>query len=204
MNKALWGQIPFQEDEYLLESVRNQHINASSFVAYDERFFEIIGPDATVEQLQVLPFQVHEAPCHIPGQSQLFFTEWGPPGGENGTHDYQYLLDLKTNNMTVLRTDPPTTNVHGCVYHKDLLYVVTDGGPDETPYLASIDPVTWKRTTLLNNYYAQPFISFNDLEVDREGNFYLTDSFSGWVSHRIHKERSFCLAGSLTGLRDVI
>ncbi|KAH7312318.1 AkeP protein [Stachybotrys elegans] len=158
----------------------NKHINASSFVAYDERFFDIIGPDATVEQLQVLPFQVHEAPCYIPEQSQLFFVEWGPPGGDNGTHDYQYLLDLKTNNLTKIRTIPPTSNVHGCVYHKGSLHVVTDGGPDETPYLATINPNSWERKTILNNYYGRPFISFNDLEIDGEGNYYLTDSLSGW------------------------
>lgn len=25
-------------------------------------------------------------------------------------------------------------------------------------------------------------MSFNDLEMDQEGNYYLTDSYSGWVS----------------------
>jgi hypothetical protein len=59
--------------------------------------------------------------------------------------------------------------------------VVTDGGPDETGYLASIDPKTWERKTLLNNYYERPFIGFNEIEMDREGNYYLTDSLSGWV-----------------------
>ncbi|KAL2068652.1 hypothetical protein VTL71DRAFT_14989 [Oculimacula yallundae] len=161
-------------------AIINKHINASSFVAYDQRFFDIIGPDASVEQLLVLPFQVHEAPCYIPEQSKLFFVEWGPPGGNNGTHDYQYLLDLKTNNLTILRTNPPTFNVHGCVYRDGKLHVVTDGGPNETPYLATIDPTTWERKTILNNFYGRPFISFNDLEIDREGNYYLTDSLSGW------------------------
>ncbi|KAI9148148.1 AkeP protein [Paramyrothecium foliicola] len=158
----------------------NEHINQTSFVAYDQRFFDLIGPNATVEQLQMLPFQVHEAPCHIPEKSQLFFVEWGPPGGENGTHDYQYVLDLKTNNLTTVRTNPPTYNVHGCVYQKGKLHVVTDGGPNETPFLATVDPNTWERKTILNNYYGRPFISFNDLELDSQGNYYLTDSFSGW------------------------
>ncbi|KAK4890174.1 hypothetical protein LTR27_011056 [Elasticomyces elasticus] len=158
----------------------NEHVNQSSFVAYDERFFDIIGPDATVEQIQVLPFQVHEASCYIPETGQLFFIEWGPPGGINGSHDWQYLLDVKTNNLTRIQTNPPTWNVHGCVYHNGKLHVVTDGGPDETPYLATIDPYTLERKTILNNYFEQPFISFNDLELDREGNYYLTDSYSGW------------------------
>ncbi|KAK1967054.1 hypothetical protein LY78DRAFT_746723 [Colletotrichum sublineola] len=160
----------------------NQHINQTSFVAYDERFFDIIGPEATVEQLQVLPFQVHEAACYIPEKSLLFFVEWGPPpGGENGTHDWQYILDVRTNNLTKIRTNPPTFNVHGgCVYQNGKLHVVTDGGPNETAYLATIDPKTWERKTVLNNFYERPFMSFNEIEMDREGNYYLTDSDSGW------------------------
>ena len=163
-----------------LTSRSNEHINQSSFVAYDERFFDIIGSSATVEQLQELTFQVHEAPCYIPSLHSLFFVQWGPPGGgENGGHDYQYLLDLTTNNLTEVRTDPPSWNVHGCVYRNNLLHIVTDGGPNETAYLATIDPETWKRTTLLNTFYERPFMSFNDLEMDRAGNYYLTDSYSG-------------------------
>ncbi|KAK2030781.1 AkeP protein [Colletotrichum zoysiae] len=159
----------------------NQHINQTSFVAYDERFFDIIGSEATVEQLQVLPFMIHEAPCYIPEQSLLFFVEWGPPPeGGNGTHDWQYVLDVRTNNLTKIRTNPPTYNVHGCVYQNGKLHVVTDGGPDETAYLATIDPVTWERKTVLNNFYERPFMSFNEIEMDREGNYYLTDSDSGW------------------------
>ncbi|KAK8080229.1 hypothetical protein PG997_008047 [Apiospora hydei] len=137
-------------------------------------------PDATIEQLQVLPFQIHEAPCYIPEKSQLFSVEWGAPGGRNSEHDYQYLLDLKTSNLTTIRTNPPTRNLHGCVYCKGRLHVVADGGPHETEYLATIDPATWERTTILNNLEEQPFISLNDLDMDREGNYYMTNSLSGW------------------------
>lgn len=158
-------------------------MNATSVVAYDERFFEIIGPGATVTQLLTLPFQVHGAPCYIPSLHSLFFVEWGPPGGNtpNGGHDYQYLLNLTTNTLEIIRTNSPTWNIHGCVYQNDLLHIVTDGGPEGTAYLATIDPASnWTRTTLLNNFYQRPFISFNDLELDGEGNYYLTDSYSGW------------------------
>ena len=36
--------------------------------------------------------------------------------------------------------------------------------------------------TALNNYYEQPFISFNDLEMVREGNYYLAGPVSGHVT----------------------
>ncbi|KAK7956515.1 uncharacterized protein PG986_005737 [Apiospora aurea] len=99
----------------------------------------LLGPDTTIEQLQVLSFQIHEAPCYIPEKSQLFFVEWGAPGGENSEHDYPYLLVLKTSNLT-----------------------------------------TMDRTTILNKHEEQPFIGLNDLDMDREGNYYMRKSLSGW------------------------
>ncbi|KAI0537734.1 calcium-dependent phosphotriesterase [Xylaria digitata] len=161
----------------------NQQLNETDFVAYDSRFFDFIGPNATVKKVINLSHQTHEAPCLVPGTKDLFFAEWGPPGGENGAHDYQYLLDTETRELRNLTTDPPTVNAHGCVAYNGDLYVVTDGGPSESAYFAKIDPKTWKRTTLLNHYYEQPFGAFNDLEVDNNGNFYLTDSRSGSFRH---------------------
>lgn len=73
-------------------------------------------------------------------------------------------------------------NLHGCVYNKGKLHVVTDGGPHGTGYLASIDPSTRERTTILNNHNEQPFISFKDLDLDREGYYDLADSLSICVS----------------------
>jgi hypothetical protein len=110
--------------------------------------------------------------------------EWGPPGGVNGTHNWQYLLNTHNNTLRKFQTDPPTYNAHGCVIWEGQLYVVTDGyGKMETGQLVRIDPATWKRTTILNNYHGQPFLGFNDLDVDSNGNFWLTDSKSAYVSH---------------------
>jgi gluconolactonase len=156
-------------------------LNSSDFVAYDERFFDIVGPNAKVEHIQQLDIRSHEAPCLVPGTDLLFFVEWGPREEGYGQHGWQYLLDIRKNVLQTVITSPPTFNVHGCVTFNDSLYVVTDGSLNETGYLARIDPSNWKRTTLLNNYYEQPFGGFNDLAMDSEGNFYLTDSKSGWV-----------------------
>ncbi|KAL4734486.1 hypothetical protein BDV11DRAFT_212738 [Aspergillus similis] len=157
------------------------YLNTTEFVAYDRKFFDIIGPDATIEHVQKLAFQSHEAPCYIKDTDQLFFVEWGPPGGENGTHSWQYLLDVKTNELRGITTDPPTYNAHGCVIYDGSLYVVTDGyGDEQSGQLVKINPSTLKMEVLLNNFLVQPFGGFNDLEIDPQGNFYLTDSKSGW------------------------
>ncbi|KAJ5103656.1 hypothetical protein N7532_004185 [Penicillium argentinense] len=157
------------------------YVNTTDFVAYDKRFLEIIGVDATIEHVQPLAFQSHEAPCYIPDTRQLLFVEWGKPDGDDGIHSWQYLLDVENNTLRKITTDPPTYNVHACVNFQGQLYGVTDGyGDSETGSLVQIDPQSWKATTLLNNFLGQPFGGFNDLEVDPEGNFWLTDSKSGW------------------------
>ncbi|KAL4930293.1 SMP-30/gluconolactonase/LRE family protein [Aspergillus undulatus] len=157
------------------------YANKTEFVAYDSKFFNIIGPDATIEHVQELAFQSHEAPCYLKDTNQLFFVKWGPPRGDNGTHPWQYLLDLDTNELIKIRTNPPTYNAHGCVYYNHSTYVVTDGyGDKQSGQLVRIDPRTLKQETLLNNFLVQPFAGFNDLEIDPRGNFYLTDSKSAW------------------------
>lgn len=169
-----------------MTAASNDKVNNTSFLAYDDRFFGLLGPNVSIERVHELQYQTNEAACYMPDKSRLFFVEWGPPGGDNGTHDYQFMLDTKTNEVTQIKTDPPTANVHGCVYFNGTLNIVTDGGTgsgyNETAYLAHIDPDTLKRTTILNNYYQRPFMGFNDLEMDAEGNYYLTDSRSGYVS----------------------
>ncbi|KAJ4394362.1 hypothetical protein N0V93_003579 [Gnomoniopsis smithogilvyi] len=165
----------------------NQVLNGTDFIAYDPKFFDLIGPNATIERVQELPFQVHEASCFNPETRQLFFSEWGPPGGINGSHSWQYLLDTDTNTLRNITTNPPTWNAHGCVFYKGAYHVVTDGGPNNTGLLTKIDPGTLTSTPLLNNYYQQPFIGLNDIDIDEDGNYWITDDRYGWgfgvISH---------------------
>ncbi|KAG7055968.1 AkeP protein [Colletotrichum scovillei] len=159
---------------------RNAFLNTTNFIAYDEKFMHLLGPKAKIQQVQKLASQSHEAPCFNKETKELFFVEWGPPGGDNGTHSWQYLLDTKNNTLRKITTTPPTLNAHGCVYYHGAYHVVTDGSHDETGALIRIEPTTLERTVLLNNYYEQPFAGLNDLEIDSYGNFWFTDSKSGW------------------------
>ncbi|KAL2202217.1 hypothetical protein CC79DRAFT_1345291 [Sarocladium strictum] len=137
-------------------------LNTTDFIAYDERFFDIIGPKAQVQHIETLAYQTHEAPCYI-------------------SKTKQYLCDTETETLSKIQTDPPTYNAHGCVVYKDELYVVTDGyGSNETGQLVKIDSTTWKREIVLNNYHGQPFLGFNDLDIDSDGNFWSTDSKSAY------------------------
>ncbi|KAL1632905.1 hypothetical protein SLS56_003190 [Neofusicoccum ribis] len=72
--------------EVPLSSVSNTLVITTDFIAYDKRFFDIIGPNATVTHVQNLTFQTHEAPCFNPNTKELLFVKWGPPGGHDGAH----------------------------------------------------------------------------------------------------------------------
>lgn len=64
---------------------------------------------------------------------------------------------------------------------------MTDGSHNETASLNKIDPVTFEVTRLLNNLYGVPFQGLNDIEVDADGNFWITDDHYGWVSEHVSR-----------------
>ncbi|KAF2248078.1 hypothetical protein BU26DRAFT_392479, partial [Trematosphaeria pertusa] len=165
----------------------NEYLNETDFIAYDPRFFDIIGSQAKVEHIHQLAYQTHESPCYNAATKTLFFTEWGLPGGDNGTHPWQYLLHTLNNTLTKIQTQPPTVNAHGCVINNGTMYVVTDGdGDKETGALVKINPSSFAKEVILNNYYTQPFLGFNDLDIDSNGNFWLTDSKSAYARKPLH------------------
>lgn len=164
----------------------NEVLNDTNFIAYEERYFALLGANVKVSKVVNLSFQNHEAACFNPATKELFFTEWGPRGKENDNnpiHTWQYLLDTNNNTLRNITTDPPIANAHGCVVYKDMFYIVNDGSSNETAAIYKVDPQALKRTTLINKYYQQPFIGFNDLEIDPDGNIWVTDSKSGWVRY---------------------
>lgn len=157
---------------------RNKFLNTTNFVAFEDSFFDIIGPNAKVEHVITLPIDInHEAARYVPEQNALFFTSWG------FDHSWQYLLDTTTLQLKNITTDPPTLNAHGCVYYQGSLHIATDSGlPGHYASIVQVNATTLKAKTLINNFYQQPFLGFNDLDIDPNGNFWITDSYYAWVS----------------------
>lgn len=154
----------------------NDHLRQTNFVAFDDRFFNIVGPDAKVEKIMISdPEQSQEAPCYLEKTNQIFFAEWGY------NHAWQYLLDADTNELMNVTTDPPTLNAHGCVYRDGYMYLATDGGNGVPASIIKVDVTTLKAETVINNFYQQPFSGFNDIDMDANGNLWVTDSISAWV-----------------------
>lgn len=80
-------------------SLSEERLNTTKFIAYDFKLFDILGVVVTTEHVAELAYQTHEAACLIPGTGMLFFVEWGPSGGDDGVHDWQYVLDTSTNEV---------------------------------------------------------------------------------------------------------
>lgn len=161
----------------------NEHLSETNFVAFDESFFDIIGPDAKVEQILVSdPEQSQEAPCYVESTNQVFYAEWGY------NHAWQFLLDAETDELKNITTDPPTLNAHGCVYRDGFMYLATDGGEGLPASIVKVDAETLEAETLFNNFYQQPFLGFNDIDMDTNGNIWVTDSISAWVSPEVPPE----------------
>lgn len=55
-----------------------QHIRAADFIAFDDAFFDVVGPEARVERIQSFPpdlQKVHEAPIYIAGTNELLYSD---------------------------------------------------------------------------------------------------------------------------------
>ncbi|KAF7185805.1 hypothetical protein HII31_12907 [Pseudocercospora fuligena] len=156
----------------------NAYFNNTDFVAFAPTFLDLIGPNAKIDHIWDASSNTsHEASCFVPELNSLFFASWG------FNHDFQYLLHAETGELRNITTSPPITNAHGCVYYNGHLYVATDGGAGTYASVYKVDPMTLNATAILNNFYQQPFLGFNDLDIDPNGNIWLTDSISAWVNY---------------------
>ncbi|KAJ4295140.1 hypothetical protein N0V90_007150 [Kalmusia sp. IMI 367209] len=155
----------------------NTYLNQSNFVAFDPAFFDFLGPNVHTSHVWQPDYTwIHEASCFVPSLNALFFTSWG------FLHDYQYLLDASTHELRNVTTSPPIVGAHGCVHYNGSLYVATDGGDGHYASIYKVNPETWEAEVVINNFYQQPFMGFNDLDIDPNGNIWVTDSTSAWTN----------------------
>ena len=70
---------PFYEDSLANQAVQSVYnkIKAADFIAWDESFLDIIGPQAKLERIQTFepPYQVHEAPVYLSQTNELLYSD---------------------------------------------------------------------------------------------------------------------------------
>ncbi|KAF2488788.1 calcium-dependent phosphotriesterase [Lophium mytilinum] len=152
-------------------------IQAASFIAFDDRFYDIIGPNPMIEKLFTLPQAMHEAANYLPKQNKVFVSAC------NETYDY--LIDLCTEPPTIKQftADPPLESVNGGILVGNQLLVGTDGFRNSSPPgIYTLDPDTLKSGVLLNNYRGLRFNTIDDLTVDHFGNIWFVDAPFAWFA----------------------
>jgi gluconolactonase len=150
----------------------------ATFIAFDPRFFDVIGTTPKVELMYNLTGILYEAPAFLPDQNVLFFSE---PGSYN-----QFYVNLTTNPpaLTNISFNPPVYAVNGARYsaRDKRLYVTSMGGNGTAASIWSADPVTLESVTLANNYRGLHLNSPDDIVVSNDtGLVYFTDPTYAYV-----------------------
>ena len=146
-------------------------MSQASFVAFDQRFFDVLGENPLLEKLFDLPEGTHEAPNLLPQQNKVFVS--------NFNFTYEYLIDLNDEPPTIhnITASPALESVNGGFLYKDKLIVGTDGFRNSTPPgLYTFDPATNRSEALLNNYRGLQFSTPDDLVVDDHDQVWFVDA----------------------------
>jgi gluconolactonase len=151
-----------------LEQVKNV-----DFIAFDQTFFDVIGPSAKLEIIQEFPKNqnhVHEAPVYLEEFNELLYSDTTDIG-------LLHAINIDTYEVRQIELTPALQNVNGATLHNGTVYVTTNGGPVRGIY--TVDLTTGAAETVVNNYRGRHLNSPNDVIVDSKGNMYFTDPTYG-------------------------
>jgi sugar lactone lactonase YvrE len=139
-------------------------IGEAEFIAFDERFFDIIGPKPKLEPMFDLGTSLREAPVYIPDLNILYIYDMGA--------QRQMRVDLNDDepSLKYVKLNPHLKMVNGAAYslRDGKIYACDHAG------IYSIDPETLEVNPVLNNYVGHHFNSPNDLVV-QDDSLWFTD-----------------------------
>ncbi|KAL9125546.1 MAG: hypothetical protein Q9217_005257 [Psora testacea] len=158
-------------------------VNISDFLVFDhQRGLDILGPNPSYERMFEDPGN-HESPVYVPGLNKIILQRL--VSGNLA----QLVIDLNHNPPTLYDNylpDPPIFAPDAAAYHNGLIYFAAVGSTDNTTLgggvvqrsgIKTLDPVTNKTTTLLNNYFGLLFTTVDDLFVHPvTGDVWFTDN----------------------------
>ncbi|KAL4937496.1 hypothetical protein BDV06DRAFT_226906 [Aspergillus oleicola] len=137
---------------------------AATYYAFDEEFYAILGGQRPplFEIGSQAPGSVFEAGVWVPELNEVWFTSIGssPP-------TYVSILDLETH--SVRRPEIPElrdVNPNGGYYFNGLVYFAIAGNesaPAGATGIVSVDPKTYKVTSIVNSFFGLVMVSVDDL-----------------------------------------
>ncbi|KAL3481476.1 hypothetical protein BJX99DRAFT_253400 [Aspergillus californicus] len=131
------------------------------FIAYDEEFLAILGPNPSAELIDERETNfAAEAGVWISERNEVWYTSWindGPTSVE--------ILDLTDKSIRRLNTSRPLENPNGGYYHKGLVYFtcLRDDSRGWPGGVVSVEPETGHVETILNSYFGLKFDNIDDV-----------------------------------------
>lgn len=119
----------------------------ASFLIFDPRFVDILGPNPQLELFFNLSTNVHEAPSFLPDQNVVFFSELETAN--------QFFIQLNNTPSTITNISftPPIFSINGGTYstRDGMLYLAANGGNGTVPAVWMANPNNLTSKVLVNN-----------------------------------------------------
>lgn len=139
---------------------------ATPFVSYDAEFLDIIGPNPTLKLIaERRTAFAGEAGVWVPERNEVWFTS-----NTNGDSQSLEVLDLKTSQIHVSKTNLPILNPNGGYYFNGTVYITSGGTIEDAPCIYAIDPSTGSTIIVLNTFFGLAFNGPNDVTWVKRGN----------------------------------
>ena len=144
-----------------------KEISEAEFIAFDEKFFDLIGSKPRLESMFNLSLSLREAPVYLPSSNLLFVSDMGV------RKLMRINLTEKEPSFEYITLDPHLESINGAAYSEvdNLIYATVNGAGESeiSAGIYAIDPKTLKTRPVLNNYVGHHFNSPNDLVIQGDG-----------------------------------
>ena len=144
-----------------------EEIANAEFIAFDVRFFDLIGSRPLLEPMFNLSktISLREAPVYVPTSNLLFVSDMG------ARKPMRINLTEKEPTLEYVSLHPHLESINGAAYSAfdNLIYATVNPSPGISGGIYAIDPETLETFPVVNNYVGHHFNSPNDLVVQDDG-----------------------------------